>query len=58
MEERPPNEVEVNSEASSREELIIQQEDIVEEKTYPLSSKPIVSGQLQVLAKVLGLSGS
>ena len=58
MEEGPPNKVEANSEASSREELVVQQEDIPEGKTYPLNSKRIVSDQLQVLAKVLGLPGS
>ena len=58
MEEGPPNEAEANSEASSREELVVQQEDIPEGKTYPLNSKRIVSDQLQALAKVLGLPGS
>ena len=48
---------EVNSEASSREELAIGHEDFPEGRTYPLNSKRLLSGQLQALAKILGLPG-
>ena len=56
---------EANSEASSREELAIGQEEFPEgrtyplnsKRTYPLNSKRLISSQLQVLAKMLGLPG-
>ena len=48
---------EANSEASSREELAIGHEDFPEGRTYPLNSKRLISGQLQALAKILGLPG-
>ena len=48
---------EANSEASSREELVIQDEEFPEGRAYPLNSKRLTSGQLQALAKILGLPG-
>ena len=48
---------EANSEASLREELAIGQEEFPEGRTYPLNLKRLISGQLQALAKMLGLPG-
>ena len=45
---------EANSEASAKEELVIQ---FPEGRSYPLNSKRIVAVQLQALAEILGLPG-
>ena len=45
---------EANSEASLKEELVIQ---FPEGRSYPLNSKRIVAVQLQALAEILGLPG-